>query len=312
MKKLSVIAMVLLIAALTYALSCASFADDSKLTIGNVSGDRGESVELTVNVSGNPGFNAMSLKIEYDHAALRLTSAELGDICSSCSPSFDNLPYVTFYGPRDIVKNGVVLKLTFEILSGAEYKEYAVSISYDKGNISNLKEDDVDFTIVSGSITVAIAQCVHDYKEVVTKPTCTEGGYTTYTCSKCGDSYTGNETGKLGHSYKAVVTNPTCTEGGYTTYTCSRCGDSYTGSETGKLGHDYKAAVTKPTCTEGGYTTYTCSRCDESYTDNDIIGVIGRRSKPRQKRRAVRRAAPVRVAAKPKPEQSHRSGTNTY
>ena len=41
------------------------------------------------------------------------------------------------------------------------------------------------------------------------------------------------------HSYEAVVTAPTCTEGGYTTYTCS-CGDSYTADETAPLGHDWK------------------------------------------------------------------------
>ena len=40
------------------------------------------------------------------------------------------------------------------------------------------------------------------------------------------------------HSYTAVVTAPTCTEGGYTTYTCS-CGDSYTADETPALGHDW-------------------------------------------------------------------------
>ena len=40
------------------------------------------------------------------------------------------------------------------------------------------------------------------------------------------------------HSYEAVVTAPTCTEGGYTTYTCA-CGDSYTSDETAALGHDF-------------------------------------------------------------------------
>ena len=40
------------------------------------------------------------------------------------------------------------------------------------------------------------------------------------------------------HSYEAVVTAPTCTEGGYTTYTCS-CGDSYVADETPALGHDW-------------------------------------------------------------------------
>ena len=44
------------------------------------------------------------------------------------------------------------------------------------------------------------------------------------------------------HSYTAVVTAPTCTEGGYTTYTCT-CGDSYTADETPALGHDWNGTV---------------------------------------------------------------------
>ena len=43
--------------------------------------------------------------------------------------------------------------------------------------------------------------CVHDYDKVVTEPTCTETGITTYTCTICGDSYTENETAALGHNY---------------------------------------------------------------------------------------------------------------
>jgi hypothetical protein len=35
----------------------------------------------------------------------------------------------------------------------------------------------------------------------VTAPTCTTAGYTTYTCSACGDTYTGNEVAATGHSY---------------------------------------------------------------------------------------------------------------
>ena len=50
----------------------------------------------------------------------------------------------------------------------------------------------------------------HDYKATVTKPTCTERGYTTYTCSVCGDSYKGSYVDPLGHNYK----NGTCTRCG--------------------------------------------------------------------------------------------------
>jgi hypothetical protein len=40
----------------------------------------------------------------------------------------------------------------------------------------------------------------------------------------------------MNHSYEAKVIAPTCTEAGYTTYTCA-CGDSYTESGEAALGH---------------------------------------------------------------------------
>ena len=49
-----------------------------------------------------------------------------------------------------------------------------------------------------------------------------------------------DEEEKCDHSYKAVVTDPTCTEKGYTTHTCSKCGDSYKDSYVNALGHDYE------------------------------------------------------------------------
>ena len=104
----------------------------------------------------------------------------------------------------------------------------------------------------------------HDYAEDVVEPTCTEGGYTTFTCSRCADTYVGAETEATGHHHEAVVTPPTCLEDGYTTYTCV-CGDTYIGDETEALDHDYATKVVAPTCTEQGYTTYICIRCSDSY-----------------------------------------------
>ena len=39
----------------------------------------------------------------------------------------------------------------------------------------------------------------HDYKKKVVPPTCTKGGYTTYTCQACAYSETGNRKSALGH-----------------------------------------------------------------------------------------------------------------
>jgi len=108
----------------------------------------------------------------------------------------------------------------------------------------------------------------HDYVSSVVSPTCTSGGYTKYTCSRCGSTYNGNATSSIGHSYKATTTAATCANGGYTTYTCTRCGYGYTGNTTAALGHSYEAVTTSSSCTVGGYTTYKCSRCGVSHTDS--------------------------------------------
>ena len=46
----------------------------------------------------------------------------------------------------------------------------------------------------------------HSYEAVVTKPTCTTGGYTTYTCFACGDTYVADEVTSSGHAF----VNGTC------------------------------------------------------------------------------------------------------
>ncbi len=56
----------------------------------------------------------------------------------------------------------------------------------------------------------------HVYTEAVTLPTCTEEGYTTYTCN-CGSSYTDDYTQAFGHNYTGI--------------TCQRCGEKIETSE---------------------------------------------------------------------------------
>ena len=156
--------------------------------------------------------------------------------------------------------------------------------------------------------TKTIPATGHSHNAVVTAPTCTEQGYTTYTCH-CGDTYVDSYVDALGHDFgewytvtaptciengeerrdceqcdhfetrKVVATghdkvqhsakNATCTESGWNAYeTCSRC-DYTTYVEIPATGHSYKAVVVAPTCTEQGYTTHTC-HCGDSYTDSHV------------------------------------------
>ena len=49
-------------------------------------------------------------------------------------------------------------------------------------------------------VTKEAPECDHNY-ESTTTATCTEGGETTYTCSKCSDTYTDKDVKALGHNY---------------------------------------------------------------------------------------------------------------
>lgn len=120
----------------------------------------------------------------------------------------------------------------------------------------------------TNTITAPGSKLGHDYAQTVTPATCVSGGYTTYVCTRCNDTYVGNHVDAIGHSYNNVVTPPTCTAGGYTTHTCVRGDSTYVDSQTSPLGHSYAATVVAATTTSQGYTVYTCTRCGVNYVSD--------------------------------------------
>ncbi|MBE6812346.1 MAG: hypothetical protein E7523_05640 [Ruminococcaceae bacterium] len=110
----------------------------------------------------------------------------------------------------------------------------------------------------------------HDYASVVTAPTCTVNGFTTYTCTACDNTYVADEVDALGHSFTWIIDEEaTCSVTGLKHEKCDRCDVTQSMNTlvpaTGK--HSYTSTVTAPTCTEKGYTTYICS-CGDSYVDD--------------------------------------------
>ena len=112
----------------------------------------------------------------------------------------------------------------------------------------------------------------HNYVGNITPPTCTDMGYTTYTCSHCRDLYVAEEKPKLGHSFTEYKGNgdATCLDDGTETAKCDRCDvtDIRIAADSA-LGHDHKPTVTAPTCTEIGFTVYACTRCDDAYVADE-------------------------------------------
>ena len=113
--------------------------------------------------------------------------------------------------------------------------------------------------------TTLQAQTDHDYNVVVTAPTCTDKGYTTHTCKRCGYNYVDAEVAANGHEPGSVAT---CTE----PQKCTVCKVVLVDA----LGHKEGAPViensTGATCTEpGSFDTVTyCTVCGKELSRETV------------------------------------------
>jgi hypothetical protein len=99
----------------------------------------------------------------------------------------------------------------------------------------------------------------HDYGDwaMTTPATCTEPGLETRICANDSSHMETRAIAANGHSYVGVVTPMTPESDGFTTYTCSVCGDSYIGDYVDAVPHNWEIVeIVTPTCLDMGYTVY--------------------------------------------------------
>ena len=102
--------------------------------------------------------------------------------------------------------------------------------------------------------------CDHSNEEYVAN----NNGTHSQSCSKCGEVELSD------CSYSALVTKPTCSETGYTTYTCENCHYSYNADYVDCVKHSFKNYVSDNNTTskkDGTKTAY----CDYGCSTTDII-----------------------------------------
>ncbi|MBQ9847862.1 MAG: hypothetical protein IJO64_02235 [Clostridia bacterium] len=270
---------ILLAAALTLSASAfAVFAEENEiLKVGVVAESaapisvspvviaQGEEISVRISIEENTGVNFLSFFVYYnadafeyvDHKSEKLFGVSDSLKIFDAKESVGKLKYVVTLNdePSDAVGTLAVINFkaketfcgNFEITVDTNGSKNCIKYVGTSGH------EEVPFEANGLSIDL---HAVNAEEGVVTDPTCLDEGYTTYTCSACGEAVKGNTVAALGHDYVPVVTDPTCTEIGYTTHTCSRCEDSYVDSEVEALGH-----VLGPdaTCTED----QTCIVCGE-------------------------------------------------
>ncbi len=128
-------------------------------------------------------------------------------------------------------------------------------------------------------VTTVVPATGHSWTQTnETAATCTAAGSRTFRCEHCDETYTALLP-QLSHNFSAVVTEPTCTEDGYTTYTCTNdgCGYEYRGAKVAALGHRWN--LDAPTCGEGQVCTVCGAKgldaTGEHVFENGVCTVCG-------------------------------------
>ena len=108
-------------------------------------------------------------------------------------------------------------------------------------------------------------------KRIVALSLCCALGLTFAACGD-GSSTDGSAgtTGTHEHEYTTEVTTPTCTERGYTTYTCD-CGETYVDDYVNAAGHSYGSWIEEvpSDCTTAGVKGhFTCSVCQKNFDED--------------------------------------------
>lgn len=203
------------------------------------------SKEFTITNNGN-------VDLEKVNVSLTGTNADKFEL------SVDNI--TTTIQPNGTTK--VTVKPNNDLAVGT----YRATLSVSADNV-NTATTDLQFTVSE-----------HEYDAVVTPPTCTDKGYTTYICENCNHSYKGDEVAAKGHTFGAweIITSSTCEQDGSKKHTCKDCGFSET-ENLNPTGHDWGTEYTvdkEPTCTEDGSKSIHCKNCD-AVKDSETIAKLG-------------------------------------
>ena len=217
-----------------------------------------KSVTLTI-TADNATTNGL-ITVDFDTDVLSFSDSEGMADFNSFAVADGKITFA--YASKDAIAAGSTLAtLTFTAEEEAEV-DFKVTVVEDGDQKPGTEQ----------TVTVQVPE--HNYIATVVEPTCTEQGYTLYTCSNCGASYQDNYTDPTGHDWGewTIEVAPTCVNEGTEIRTCANCGEKESRT-VAATGHSFEDTVVEPTCTEKGYTVHTCSVCGYSYSDNEVAAL---------------------------------------
>lgn len=151
-------AALLLTVLLALLLNIPTFAATPTLTVESVSAGKGDEVDVSILITNNTGFAAMTLSIGYDKDALTYKSFEKGilsDYTVKDHPSNGIVRLVNVEN-GNLTKNGKLITLKFTVNKDAGDGLHPITIHLKSGDICDWDLNSITPEIVSGGVTVGL------------------------------------------------------------------------------------------------------------------------------------------------------------
>ena len=318
MKKANRFLAVLLSWALCLSLLHASVfaAEESEMLVieaASVSGEAGQTVEVPIVITQNPGVVAFGVQIAYDSAKLELTSEptvgpamESGSITRS--QYLTSNPYTVLFdsstASANITATGTLMTMSFRIKENAAMGEIPINVSF-AANSSPINFDlkDVPCSAEKGAVIVkahtwgaatytwstdnttctAERSCICGSKETengtvtseVSEATCTDAGFVIYTAVFTNVAFETQVQAVTGEGGKGHTWGTSTYTWSTDNATCTAEHSCICGAQEQEIG-TVSSVSTGATCTEAGQTVYTAVFTNPAFAKQEktIKGVI--------------------------------------
>lgn len=130
-------------------------------SVSNKTVTAGSKAVITISIKNNPGITSAKLSVEFD-SDLTLESvvfsSNLGGMTQHSEPLTSPLTLNWFNGLTDLKKDTEFATLTFTVSKSAANGGHDIILTYDKNDVFNTNEENMDFAVANGIIMVSDGQ----------------------------------------------------------------------------------------------------------------------------------------------------------
>ncbi|MBO5020265.1 MAG: hypothetical protein J6D52_06350 [Clostridia bacterium] len=195
----------------------AAAKEEPTVSVSKVTAVAEDEIIINIDISNNPGIQAMSFTVSYDPAAVTYVKTTRGGLSDYMFANHSEDGYVSFVNceSTNISYNGTIFSITFTVNQDVAPGEYAFKIQNInpqkngdslKGCFANKEHTPINPIIKNGSVTIGetCANSGHKFSswQETLKPSCEEKGAKTRSCTReyCGHTEL-EEIAAVGHDF---------------------------------------------------------------------------------------------------------------